>query len=218
MTNNISDLPVVQILENLRNLDKTFANVLLINHFKGYHYQLLTDFMQEKLNEEQVISKWNKITFSGDLLKDIKISSLDVINRLKLVTIILNKLDIDTKDVELMFDKEISPQTLLYSLAFLIKDLVNKDSLRIHSKDVHSEIINLLAKKEEIISSPFIEVSDSVMEKVVAITPPLEMEEEKIINVPSYDSFADDIEEEDNDFLEDINEEDEIDSIDSVDF
>ena len=114
---HIAELPLVQILENLKNLDSTFANILIDNSFKGFHNQLLKDFVLLKITEEKVIDKWNAVVLSGEILKDIKLPSLDVITRLQLVTLILNKLEIDTKDLELLFEIEIPPQTLLYALS-----------------------------------------------------------------------------------------------------
>lgn len=142
---SITNLPVSEILENVLSMEQNFALTLIDPLFKGTQKLLLKKFIMGEVSHDDVVTQWNQLSYSGSLKDDVRLDTLKVLDRLKLLSLVLKKLEISSKDIDLMFDfKEYSKEELVSAFSILINDLSFKNNLKIKKKEGQNMLLKAL--------------------------------------------------------------------------
>lgn len=145
----MQNLTLDQIVKNLSQVDYDFAFSLIQSNFKGNQKTLLLDFLNNEISQESLKYKWGQINVTGNILEDIKIVELTLIDRLKLLQIILNTLELNNGFVDTYKKALNSKEDCAKALAFLVADILKKDKYGVRNKEGFIQLLEALRKDKE---------------------------------------------------------------------
>lgn len=125
-----------QIISNLSKCDYDFALSVILTNFKGSQKDLLVKFLNSEISVDYLKKRWGQVNITGTINEDAKNEDLTILDRLKLISIILDKLNLKNTYSEVYKKAHNTPDDYARSLALLIHDLQNKDRLRVRNKEI----------------------------------------------------------------------------------
>jgi hypothetical protein len=169
---------ITEILDNLTKVDTSFAKSIVASTFKGNQLRYLNQFLDDQLTREGVITLWDEVNYTGEIATDVKIEELGVLDRLKLLALILRKVGIDPTSLEEIYIGKTDTEEYVKALAFLLNDLVNVDKIRTRNKETRdSLVVKLQTKKEPIV------IQDCLLPDEPPLSKTVKVEEEEIYDI-----------------------------------
>lgn len=169
----MSNQSIEKIINNLSKVEYDFAYDIVHSSFKGNQKNLLLKFINKEISEDYVKAKWNQLNLSGKLLDDVKLEELNLLDRLKLINYLINKLGVANDYAEFYSTSLISDDDCCKALAMLIYDVTNKSGFRVRNKETLASLLDLIRKDKTQVNVP-------VQECLIPHEPEIDTEEMNI--------------------------------------
>lgn len=137
-----------QIVSNLSKCDYDFALSIIITNFKGTQKELLTKFLNAEISVDTLKRRWGQVNITGNINEDVKNADLKVLERLKLVAVILHKLGVKNNYLEVYNKAHNTNDDYAKALALLLNDILSKDKLRVRNKESWVSLLEKIRKDD----------------------------------------------------------------------